>query len=267
MRLAAESVAQFARDGFVGPFPVLDPVEVKDLRARVDAIRRELPRHATRLYEVEQAYSERPDEVVCHFLGGWRVDDRLAALVGDRRLAGPCAQLLGVRKLRFFHDQVFYKPPRHPGVVPWHQDYSYWTRTEPPNHITINVMLDDADLESGCVQFVPGSHRWPLLARIPFDAPLEAIRARLPPELAGRWRPQAVPVPAGWATIHHSFTVHGSDRNRSDRPRRALVFNYFGDGTRVADDRAPLLAGVPWLRRGAVVEGEHFPLAFDAEGG
>lgn len=62
-----------------------------------------------------------------------------------------------MERLRFWHDQVFAKPPRHPGVVPWHQDYAYWTRTEPACHITLNLLLDDADEENGCLQFVPGS--------------------------------------------------------------------------------------------------------------
>jgi hypothetical protein len=42
----------------------------------------------------------------------------------------------GERLERFWHDQAFYKPPRHPGVVTRHRDYSYWTRTSPPGHLT-----------------------------------------------------------------------------------------------------------------------------------
>jgi hypothetical protein len=38
----------------------------------------------------------------------------------------PASQLLG-GEVRFWHDQIFYKPAHHGGVVIWHQDYSYWT--------------------------------------------------------------------------------------------------------------------------------------------
>jgi hypothetical protein len=31
-----------------------------------------------------------------------------------------------VVSVRFFHDQLFCKPPHHGGVVAWHQDYSVW---------------------------------------------------------------------------------------------------------------------------------------------
>jgi ectoine hydroxylase-related dioxygenase (phytanoyl-CoA dioxygenase family) len=182
--------------------------------------------------------------------------------VFEPRITAPCAQLLGVQRLRFWHDQVFAKPPRHPGVVPWHQDYSYWTRTTPACHITLNLLLDDSDEETGCVQFVPGSQNWGLLPKLPFDAPLEAIRAHLP--RGASWNPVAVPVRAGQATIHHSHVLHGSDQNRSARWRRACVLNYMGGHVRVADGREPLLKGMPLLPQGAVVEGPDFPIVFDA---
>lgn len=258
----ADERERFLRDGFVGPIDVLTPGEVDRVRDAVASVIRELDRHRERLYEVEQAFTERPGEVVCHFLGGFRVHEVLRELVFEPRITAPCAQLLGVDRLRFWHDQVFAKPPRHPGVVPWHQDYSYWTRTSPACHITLNLLLDDSDEESGCVQFVPGSQNWGLLPKLPFDAPLEAIRAHLP--AGASWNPVPVPVRAGQATIHHSHVLHGSDRNRSARWRRACVLNYMGAHVRVADGGEPLLKGVPLLPQGALVEGPDFPLVFDA---
>ncbi|MFM1872946.1 MAG: hypothetical protein RL398_2368 [Planctomycetota bacterium] len=256
--------AAFERDGFVGPIDVLDVARVSAVRAAVAEVIADLAALEPRLYEVERAYGERPDEVVCHFLGGWRVHPVLRELIADPACVRPCAAALGVERLRFWHDQVFAKPPRHPGVVPWHQDYSYWTRTAPACHVTLNLMLDDADEQNGCLQFVPGSHRWGLLPKLPFDAPLEAIRPHLPP--GAEFRPVAVPVRAGQATLHHSHTLHGSDRNRSDRWRRAVVLNYMGAHVRVADGSQPLLRGVPLLPTGALVEGPDFPLVWPARG-
>ena len=136
---------EFERDGFVGPLAMLAPEEVRAVRDAVDEVIADLDRHRDRLYEVERAYTERPGEVVCHFLGGFRVHPVLRALVRHPRITETCARLLGVERLRFWHDQVFAKPPRHPGVVPWHQDYSYWTRTAPARHITCNLLLDPSD--------------------------------------------------------------------------------------------------------------------------
>lgn len=258
--LTPAQLAAFERDGFVGPIDVLGPADVQRVRDAVADVIARLDELEPRLYEVERAYTERPGEVVCHFLGGWRVHPVLDALLRDARVTAPCAAALGVDALRLWHDQVFAKPPRHPGVVPWHQDYSYWTRTQPACHVTLNLMLDDADEESGCLQFVPGSHRWDLLPKIPFDAPIEAIRAHVPRGAA--WKPIAVPVRAGQATIHHSHTLHGSGPNRSPRWRRAAVCNYMGTHVRVADGSAPLLRGTDAIAEGEVVGGAAFPIVW-----
>jgi ectoine hydroxylase-related dioxygenase (phytanoyl-CoA dioxygenase family) len=121
-------------------------------------------------------------------------------------------------------------------------------------------MLDDADAENGCLQFVPGSHRWGLLPSLPFDAPLEGIREHLSADQAAAFQPVLAPVKAGQATVHHSHTLHGSAGNRSDRPRRALVFNYMAADTRVVDGSTPLLRNTPVLPTGAIVAGQHFPI-------
>ncbi|NQU48089.1 MAG: phytanoyl-CoA dioxygenase family protein [Planctomycetes bacterium] len=251
---------KFRDYGFLASVPILSQDEVWELRDRVDHIRHNLAKYKSKLYEVESAHSERPDEVICHFLGAWLIDSKLRELVFDPRLTVPAAQLLEVDRLRFWHDQVFYKPAMHPGVVPWHQDYSYWTRVAPARHITINLLLDDADEKNGCLQFVPGSHRWGLLPSLPFDSPLEQILEYLSVEHAADFLPQFACVPAGSATFHHSHTLHGSAGNRSTRPRRALVFNYMCAQTRVADDTQPLLRLAPHLPVGALVEGELFPI-------
>ena len=253
--------SEFERDGFVGPLEMLSAAELDGVRAAVADVITNLDAHRNRLYEVEAAFTERPGEVVCHFLGGFRVHPVLRELIRHPKITSTCAQLLGVDRLRFWHDQVFAKPPQHPGVVPWHQDYSYWQRTAPARHITCNLLLDDSDESSGCLQFVPGSHRWPLLRSLPFDSELEAIRAELPEGAA--FEPRPVPVRAGSATFHHSHTLHGSDCNRSDRWRRAVVLNYMAADTRVADGSAPLLKGVPLLAAGAVVDGDDFPVVFE----
>jgi ectoine hydroxylase-related dioxygenase (phytanoyl-CoA dioxygenase family) len=247
----------FDRDGFLAGIDVLDAAQLAAVRDAVDAIAGDIERYRPRLYEVERAFTERPGEVVCHFLGGWRVQPALHDLVFHPAATVPAADLLGVRALRFWHDQVFVKPPRHPGAVPWHQDFAYWTRTQPSCHITVNVMLDDADEQNGCLWFVPGSHRLGLLPRLPFDVPVEAIRRHLPADF--EWRPVAAPLRAGQATIHHSHTLHGSYPNQSDRWRRAIVLNYMGAHVRSGDE-LPLLAGLPPIPVGQVVQGRHFPI-------
>jgi ectoine hydroxylase-related dioxygenase (phytanoyl-CoA dioxygenase family) len=154
---------------------------------------------------------------------------------------------------------VFVKPAREGGVVAWHQDYSYWVRTQPLAHLTCFIALDDMTRENGCLQYVPGSHRWPLLPRGELASDMEAVLEILSDEQRAAFVPVAVELRAGEASFHHPLTVHGSYPNASDRPRRAAVVNFIRDGV-MSDSNEPLLEGVPVIAPGEKLQGKYFPL-------
>jgi ectoine hydroxylase-related dioxygenase (phytanoyl-CoA dioxygenase family) len=164
--------------------------------------------------------------------------------------------------VRFWHDQIFYKPAHHGGVVIWHQDYSYWTRTTPVAHISCWIGLDDSTRENGCVHYVPGSHRWPLLPRTSFANKMDVVLDSLTAEQRDRFKPVAIELKAGECSFHHPLMVHGSYANHTAKPRRAVVINAFCDGVVSASD-APLLEGVPAIPAGQKIEGQFFPLLSD----
>jgi ectoine hydroxylase-related dioxygenase (phytanoyl-CoA dioxygenase family) len=171
----------------------------------------------------------------------------------------PASQLLG-GPVRFWHDQLFCKPAHHGGVVAWHQDYSYWTRTQPLAHLTCWIGLDDSTRENGCLQYIPGSHRWPDLPITGLAGDMEAIQAVLNAEQRHQFDAAvAVELKKGEASFHHPRLVHGSFANHSNRARRATVINVMRDGVRSATNE-PLLHGVPVIAAGEKVEGQFFPL-------
>jgi ectoine hydroxylase-related dioxygenase (phytanoyl-CoA dioxygenase family) len=134
-------------------------------------------------------------------------------------------------------------------------------------HLTCWIGLDDSTIDNGCVHYVPGSHRWPLLPVTGLAGDMEAIREVLDDEQWAMFQnPVAVELKAGEATFHHPLMVHGSFANRTDRPRRATVINAFRDGVR-SDSDAVLLDGVPPIPQGAPMEGQFFPLLYDPRGG
>jgi len=176
----------------------------------------------------------------------------------------PASQLLG-GAVRFWHDQLFCKPARHGGVVAWHQDYSYWTRTEPMAHLTCWIALDDSTTENGCLYYVPGSHRWDLLPVTGLTGDMNEIHRVLNEEQRAAFRPVPVEIKRGECSFHHPLLVHGSYENRSNRHRRATLINVFRDGVRSASGEE-LLAGVPPIPKGAQMGGRFFPLLFDPKG-
>lgn len=259
-RLSEDQVRFFHDQGYVRGGRVLDPTQIDVLRAGLEEIRSGRNFRTAELYEIDEDYRTDPEHNVFHFLGGWLIDEAFHDLLFHPAITVKAAQLLGVPRPRFWHDQVFYKPARHPGVVTWHQDYSYWTRATPAGHVTCWVALDDTTAENGCLHYVPGSHRWGLLPRISLTKDMDAVKAFLEPEQAEAFRPQPMIVKAGDCLFHDAHTVHGSYANESDGPRRGVVLNFMKPDTRCADGARPLLTGVPVIPEGAVIEGDYFPI-------
>lgn len=264
-RLSDDQVAFFHEHGYLAGIRILNDQQV-------EALRNELaewfdPNHPGRelWYEYHTNESPDPNRVLFHALGAWRIKPGFHDVLWNPAFTVPASQLLG-GAVRFWHDQLFCKPARHGGVVAWHQDYSYWTRTVPMAHLTCWIGLDDSTVENGCLHYVPGSHRWPLLPVTGLAGDMEAIREVLDDEQWALFQ-QRIPIElkAGEAAFHHPLMVHGSFENRTDRPRRATVINVFRDGVR-SDSDTPLLEGVPPVPQGRQMEGRFFPLLYEPEG-
>jgi ectoine hydroxylase-related dioxygenase (phytanoyl-CoA dioxygenase family) len=210
-------------------------------------------------YEYHSNESTDPEHILFHALGAWRITPAFHDLLWNPAFTIPASQLLA-GPVRFWHDQLFCKPAHHGGVVAWHQDYSYWTRTQPLAHLTCWIGLDDSTRENGCLQYVPGSHRWPDLPITGLAGDMEAIHAVLNTEQRQQFDAAvAVEVRKGEASFHHPRLVHGSFANHSDRARRATVVNVMRDGVRSATNES-LLHGIPVIPAGEKVEGQFFPL-------
>lgn len=259
-RLTDAQVAFYEEQGYLSGVRVFDDEQVGWLRAELSELMS--PSHPARAlwYEFHANESDDPARVLFHALGAWRIAKGFHDLLWNPRFTVPASQLLG-GAVRFWHDQLFCKPARHGGVVAWHQDYSYWTRTTPLAHLTCWAGLDDSTRENGCVHYVPGSHRWPDLPVTGLAGDMDAIRSVLTDEQRAGFKPVAVELKAGEASFHHPRMIHGSYANSTARPRRATVVNVFRDGVRSNSD-SPLLGGVPAIPKGRPVGGRFFPLLF-----
>ena len=257
-RLSAQQAASYERDGFVIGVPMLDDDQIGALRDELEFLMRPEQAANPLFYEYNSNESADASKRLFHALGAWRVTPAFHDIVFFQPLVSVAKQLLG-GSVRFWHDQVFVKPARDGGVVAWHQDYSYWTRTVPCAHLTAWIGLDDSDEENGCVRYVPGSQQWPLLPREALAGDMETVLGFLSDEQRESF--SAVPsiLKAGEASFHHPMTLHGSFENRSNRPRRGVVINFIRDGV-ISDTNEPLLAGVPPIPKGSKIEGKFFPL-------
>jgi ectoine hydroxylase-related dioxygenase (phytanoyl-CoA dioxygenase family) len=200
----------------------------------------------------------------------WRVFDPVALdpcyweMARHPRVLDAVEDLIGP-SIQLHNSNMHLKLPEHGGEVDWHQDFPYLPHT---NFDLLNtmIMLDDSTPENGCLNVIPGSHRWgPLDHGGPGAAGGSNFALSAAQRAAGQ-PVEDVVVPAGGMSIHHCLTLHSSRPNRSPRARRALIFtfraadavqlggrtNYAGFGTQVRGEnpyRARLVSGVLELPR------------------
>lgn len=260
-RLSEEQVSFYWENGYLAGVRILDDEQLEVLRGELaELIDPAHPGHEL-FYEFHANESADPSQILFHALGAWRIKPALHDLLWHPGFVVPASQLLG-GAVRFWHDQIFYKPAHHGGVVIWHQDYSYWTRTTPVAHVSCWIGLDDSTRANGCLHYVPGSHHWPLLPRASFANHMDAILDYLAPQQKAEFQPVAIELKAGECSFHHPLMVHGSYANETAVPRRAVVINAFRDGVVSASDE-PLLEGVPVIASGQKIEGQFFPLLYE----
>jgi ectoine hydroxylase-related dioxygenase (phytanoyl-CoA dioxygenase family) len=262
-KLSDDQLAFFEEYGYLSHVKMLETEQIDVLRQELDDIMDPShPKHDL-FYEFHSNESTDTNTVLFHSLGHWRITEGFHDVLWNPRFVVAASQLLGHKSVRFWHDQLFCKPAKHGGVVAWHQDYSYWTRTAPMQHLTCWIGLDDATSENGCLNYIPKSHQWPLLDRIDLAGDMDSLKDHLTEVQKQAYDKKiAIEMPAGYGTCHHPLMVHGSYANTSDRSRRAFVLNVFADGTRSDADEV-LLTGVPPIPKGQKMDGSFFPLLFD----
>lgn len=226
LNLTPSAIERFHTDGFIVLERIIDAEAVRCLRERY-----------ARLFNGEFESGLVPDEVnwnadsspatatrqICN---GWKGDRYVAGIILDAAIGRACAVLGGWPGARINQDNIFWKPPGG-SAVGFHQDSAYENWVVPSDMVSCWIALDDTTEAGGTVEYVRGSHRWGESAMIEkFHAPADPYKEmHAAAAQAGVADPEhvAVVVPAGGGAFHHGWTWHGSQINRSERPRRSIV--------------------------------------------
>lgn len=168
------------------------------------------------------------------------------------------AELVGVEAVRLWHDQALYKEAGGKSTQA-HQDDPYWPIAEGAT-ITAWIPLVEVDRETGCMGYVPGSHRGPQL----FVDIFAGDDSKGP-----QVEDQAVFVPArpGDVLFHHGRTMHMALPNRSGITRRAYTAIYFADGCTRGSERKRPSVDRSGIAIGALIDGPATPIAWPLPGG
>lgn len=161
------------------------------------------------------------------------LDPLFTGLIDDVRFVEPMRELVGCERIALFTDKLNLKRPRLGSRFRWHQDSPYWFHCCPHVDRLPNVMLalDDASEHNGCLRVVRSSHRCGLLPGLEGRGRLGPLFTD--PRFFDESRQVPVEMPAGSLLFFSPHMVHGSEPNRSGRPRRALLFTYQPAGHRM----------------------------------
>ncbi|MBI4552332.1 MAG: phytanoyl-CoA dioxygenase family protein [Candidatus Latescibacteria bacterium] len=112
-------------------------------------------------------------------------------------------------------------------TFPWHQDSGYYgDPTEPYHLLSLWLPLVDVDEHNGCLQVIPGSHRWGLQP-VGRD---EDGHHRPTEDIETRGRVETLPMKAGDMFAFHNLTFHRSLMNQSDGIRWSIDLRYSAIG-------------------------------------
>jgi phytanoyl-CoA hydroxylase len=166
-------------------------------------------------------------------------------------LAG-VARSVGLRDPVILQSMYIFKPPRIGGEVVCHQDSTY-IYTEPESCVGFWFALEDATLENGCMQFIPGGHKLPLKKRNYRADDGKLVTETLDDTPWPEERRVPVEARAGTLVVFDGRAPHLSAANRSSRSRHAYTLHVI--------DRTCHYPAENWLQRS-----EDLPLrGFDGE--
>jgi hypothetical protein len=226
-QLTPDQVDFFARRGFLSIDAITNAEEIAWLRGVYDE-----------LIEDESALRLRYDGVLPDGRSGlihqiFLPERQCPALLETHYLAHArrlAATLLGVDLEQSVYGglMLIYKPAGAGRDAPWHQDEAYWDfPTRRCHSLSVWMPLDDVTVDSGCMQFLPGSQTLDMLRhrRVSEGGPLVVDE---PVDLSCA---VPCPIPAGGATFHYCRTLHHTAANTSPRPRRAFTVIFHGPGS------------------------------------
>ena len=240
--LTPEQAAFYEQEGYLVLPGLLDEADMAPARQamqqKVDLIAEDLFRDgligdrleaesfATRLARLFETLT---DVEFLRYGRSWR--DRLPgyfALMSNPKILDVVESLLGPE---IFANPVYNVRPKVPkvaaGIVPWHQDKSYWPEAKASPVITVWIPLVDATFENGCLHLIPRTHRRRLLSHHS-----ESYSGTGYTELDERHtqphRAEVLPVPlaAGGAILFNDRFIHSSTANRSDGVRWSVDLRY-----------------------------------------
>lgn len=227
--LSQDAVAEYQRDGFFFPIRVMSAEDAAGYRAKLEA------------YETLTGGpigSNMRHKVNVLFTWGNEIVRHPAILDVVEDVLGP--------NILCWSSSFFIKEAQHPGYISFHQDATYWG-LDPPDVMTAWLAFTPVTLETGPMQFLPGSHKQMQIPhRDTFVDDNLLTRGQEVEVEVDESETATVLLEPGEISLHHVLLVHGSKPNTSPDRRIGLAVRYMPTHVRQQKvrDSAMLVRGV-----------------------
>jgi len=205
--LDEQQVQQFKDDGFLFPYSLYTQDEAAALWKKFNTLEEELGEEPQNRFRIK---AQLPFPWLCDVVSNERLLDALEDLIGPDILCWGAS--------------FFTKKANDPRFISWHTD-SFVYGFEPAETVTAWLGFNDSTIESGCLRYIPGSHKQESIHEIKPD----------PNNLAGLGQ-NVIDVPeekaiyaelkAGQVVFHHESVVHSSGPNKANHPRIGFSIHY-----------------------------------------
>ncbi len=223
--LSDAAIAEYRETGAHSPVRVLEPDQAAALRAAIES-------HEAERGPIFTENRPRPGDP---FQGSYRFKSHLlfkclADVIRHPRILDMVEDLIGPDIL-CWTTHWFIKDARSPKYVSWHQDNNYWG-VETDDLVSVWLALSPSTIESGCIRFLPGSHKQGSLEHV--DTWAEDNMLTRGQTISGIDETKTVnmELQPGEAALFDYRLAHASDANRSDDRRMGLGIRYIPPSAR-----------------------------------
>jgi len=163
---------------------------------------------------------EDPDSTILHTHNVQSYSYEMLKMIQDKKLLDVTESIIG-NDIILHHTKLFMKPPQIGSAFPLHQDWSYFPTRE-NSMVAAVVHLSEANKGMGRIRIVKKSHRMGKIQGSDGHSRIEEIHEK---HDLGSATP--ITAKAGDVLFFHCCTLHGSNANQTNRPRKTVLIQLY----------------------------------------
>ncbi|MAH89040.1 MAG: snoK [Pelagibacterales bacterium] len=198
----------------------------------------------------------------------WTENKIIREYVFSSRISKIAANLLKVKRLRLYHDNILTKESGC-GRTPWHCDDDHFP-LDTQDVITVWIPAQFTPREMGPLSFAKPLNVYDMVSKIKFNK----FNTSYDKQVNKIFKEKNVliedgPFEIGEVSFHHNFSFHTAGKNKTNKLRVALANTFFADGARV-NNNPTMVSGdwkkfIPGVKPGGIVATKLNPICWPSK--